>query len=52
MEEARAFSEGTLRPMIKEKFGAEPSIEYFEVPVVVDNLSGEIISDSQQAEET
>jgi len=30
---------------IIEKYGAEPSIVYFDSPVVVDNLSGEIIRD-------
>jgi len=30
---------------INEKYGAEPSIVYFHSPVVVDNLSGEIIED-------
>jgi hypothetical protein len=41
---ARDFSEGTIRPMIKEKFHVEPSITYFETPVVVDNVSSEILS--------
>lgn len=30
---------------IVEKYGAEPSLEYFISPVVVDNLLGEILSD-------
>ena len=45
MERARSFSEGVLRPMIKNKFQIEASIEYFESPVVVDNLTSEIIAD-------
>ena len=45
MEQARTFCEGVLIPTIKEKFKIEPSIEYFEVPVVVDNLTAEIIAD-------
>jgi hypothetical protein len=45
MEEARAFSENVLRPMIKEKFQVECSIEYYDVPVIVDNLTSEIIGD-------
>ena len=45
MEQARTFSEGVLRPMIREKFRVEPSIEYFDAPVIVDNLTSEIISD-------
>ena len=45
MEEARTFSEGVLRPMIKDKFQVEPSIEYYDAPVVVDNVTDEIITD-------
>ncbi|MEM7130602.1 MAG: YdhR family protein [Chloroflexota bacterium] len=29
---------------IRNKYGAAPSVTYFETPVVVDNLTGEIIS--------
>lgn len=46
MEQARTFSEGVIRPMIRSKFQVEPSIEYFDAPVVVDNLTSEIIADS------
>src|SRR5215470_5450335 len=48
MVEARSFSEGVIRPMIREKFKLEASIEYFEAPVVVDNLTSEIITDPAQ----
>src|SRR5215475_2429561 len=48
MEQARSFSEGVLLPMIKEKFQLMPSIEYFDSPVVVDNLTSEIIADGRQ----
>jgi len=44
LQHARDFSEGTLRRMIKEKFHVDPSITYFDTPVVVDNLSSEILS--------
>ena len=30
---------------VKEKYGAEPSIAYFHSPVIVDNLTREIIKD-------
>jgi hypothetical protein len=33
------------RKFIKEKYGAEPSIKYFASPVIVDNLTGEILKD-------
>ena len=45
MGQARTFSEGVLLPMIREKFQLEPSIEYFDSPVVVDNVTSEIIAD-------
>jgi hypothetical protein len=45
LEQARTFSEGVLRQMIKNKFQVEPSIEYFDSPVIVDNLTSEIIAD-------
>jgi hypothetical protein len=50
MEKARMFSEGVLRAMIKDKFRVEPSIEYYEVPVVVDNVTSEIITDWKPTE--
>src|SRR5215813_1361165 len=49
MDQARAFSEGVLRPMIREKFHVEPSIEYYDAPVVVDNVTSEIIADEAHA---
>ena len=49
MEEARTFSEGVLRKMIRDKFQVEPSIEYYEAPVIVDNVTSEIIAESGQA---
>jgi len=48
MEEARTFSEGVLRKMIRDKFQVEPSIEYYEAPVIVDNVTSEIIAEAQK----
>ena len=45
MEEARSFSEGVMRPMIRDRFKVEPSIEYYDAPVIVDNVTSEIIGD-------
>lgn len=39
LAEARAFSEGPLRAMVREKFAVEPEITYYDTPVIVDNLS-------------
>ena len=50
MEEARTFSEGVLRSMIRDKFQVEPSIEYYDCPVIVDNLTSEIIADGGHPE--
>jgi hypothetical protein len=36
MAEARAFSEGPLRAMIRQKFSVDPHISYYETPVIVD----------------
>jgi hypothetical protein len=33
------------RQFIKDRYGAEPEISFFESPVLVDNLTGEIIKD-------
>jgi hypothetical protein len=48
MDEARTFSEGVLRKMIRDKFQVEPSIEYYDAPVIVDNVTSEIISEGQK----
>jgi hypothetical protein len=45
MEDARSFSEEVLRPTLRERFQMEPTIEYFDAPVVVDNVTSEIITD-------
>ena len=43
--EAEAVYTPAWRSFVKEKYGTEPSITYFESPVVVDNVTGEIMSD-------
>src|SRR5262245_5241142 len=49
MDEARTFSEGVIRPMTREKFKVEPSIEYFDAHVIVHNVTSEIIADGEHA---
>jgi hypothetical protein len=34
------------KKFIRDKYGAEPTVTYFESPVVVDNIVGEIITDT------
>jgi hypothetical protein len=41
-EAAQALYDDTWRAMIKERYGAEPEVRYFETPVIVDNVIGEI----------
>ncbi len=45
-EEAERLYTDDWKRIITEKYGAEPSVQYFATPVVVDNLIGEIITDA------
>jgi hypothetical protein len=40
--EAEAMYTPEWRAFIAKTYGAEPQVEYFETPVVVDNIAGEI----------
>lgn len=42
-EEAEALYTDSWRTFVREKYGTEPSVVYMDSPVVVDNLSNEII---------
>jgi hypothetical protein len=44
-EDAEGLYTNEWKNFIKEKYGGEPSIVYFQSPVVVDNLTREIIKD-------
>ena len=44
-EDAESLYTKEWKNFIKEKYGGEPSIVYFHSPVVVDNLTKEIIRD-------
>ena len=44
-EEAEQLYSAEWRQAIMDKYGAEPSVTYFASPVIVDNLSGSIITD-------
>ena len=43
--EAETMYTESWRAFVREKYGSEPSVVYFETPVVVDNPSQEILSD-------
>ena len=44
-EDAEHLYTDEWKKYIVDKYGSEPSFTYFEVPVVVDNLIGDIIND-------
>lgn len=44
-EAAEAVYTAEWRKTAKERYGAEPKITYFETPLVVDNISGDVISE-------
>lgn len=45
--EADAMYTDSWKAYVREKYGADPSVTYFECPVIVDNLTQEIISDEE-----
>jgi Putative mono-oxygenase ydhR len=44
-EEAERLYTDEWKKFIFDKYGAHPSLTYFETPVVVDNVTGEIVTD-------
>lgn len=48
---AEAIFNDAWRTLIKDKYGAEPDIRLFETPVVVDNVSDEIVGGAKVAAE-
>jgi hypothetical protein len=44
-QEAEALYNEDWRKFIQEKYGCDPVVTYFETPVIVDNLKGEISTD-------
>jgi hypothetical protein len=44
-KEAEALYNEDWRKFIREKYNTDPVVTYFESPVIVDNLTGEIIKD-------
>jgi len=45
-KDAEALYTNEWGSYIREKYGASPKVTYFESPVVVDNVTNEIVSDS------
>lgn len=46
--DAEAMYTESWRAFVRGKYGTEPSVTYFDSPVVVDNVTNEIFSDAQQ----
>ncbi|MFH1114022.1 MAG: YdhR family protein [Pseudomonadota bacterium] len=47
-EQAEQLYSEEWKKFIREKYGTEPSIAYFETPVVVDNVIGDILKDEEE----
>lgn len=45
-EDAERLYTDEWKKFIRDKYGAEPSVTYFESPVIVDNANGTIITDA------
>lgn len=43
--DADALYTESWRAFVREKYGTEPTVTYFDSPVVVDNMAGQILSD-------
>jgi hypothetical protein len=43
--EAEAMYTESWRSFVREKYGTDPTVTYFESPVVVDNVSHQVLSD-------
>jgi hypothetical protein len=45
-EEAERLYTTEWKHFIRDKYGAEPSVTYYDCPVIVDNVSGDILSEA------
>jgi Putative mono-oxygenase ydhR len=45
-EDAELMYTGAWKRSIADKYGAEPSVVYYESPVIVDSVTGEIVTDA------
>ena len=48
-KEAEAMYTQSWRAFVREKYGSDPTVTYFESPVVVDNVAQQIFTDEQEA---
>ena len=47
-EAAEAVYTAEWRKMVTERYGSEPTIAYFDTPVIVDNASGDVIAQAAE----
>ena len=45
--EAEAMYTESWRAFVREKYGSDPTVTYFESPVVVDNVTQQVLTDEQ-----
>ena len=48
-KEAEAMYTASWRAFVRDKYGSEPTVTYFESPVVVDNVAQQIFTDEQES---
>lgn len=46
--DAEAMYTESWRAFVREKYGTEPTVTYFDCPVVVDNVAQQILADEQE----
>ena len=51
-QEAEAMYTESWRSFVREKYGTDPTVTYFENPVVVDNVAQQILTDDQDLAHT
>jgi len=47
--EAEAMYTESWRSFVREKYGTDPAVSYFESPVTVDNVTQQVLADEQEA---
>ena len=47
--EAEAIYTESWRSFVQEKYGTDPTVTYFESPVVVDNIAQQVLTDEQES---
>jgi hypothetical protein len=47
--EAEAMYTESWRAFVREKYGTEPTVTYFDSPVVVDNVAQQVFTDEQES---